>query len=81
MWVRHIYDFPFRWVRHRPSSVTVSFKATKIPTTKIPTLPTNPDVPVVIRAIKFWKALRFPSTIGVDNVAFRSYQKPVNSEK
>ena len=38
------------------------------------------DVAVVIRATKIWKALCFPSTIGVDNVAFRSYQKPVNSE-
>ena len=33
MWVRHIYDFPSRWVRHLPSSVTVAFRATKIPTT------------------------------------------------
>ena len=33
MWVRHIYNFPFRWVLHLPSSVTVAFRATKIPTT------------------------------------------------
>ena len=33
MWVCHIWDFPFRWARHLPSSVTVAFRATKIPTT------------------------------------------------
>ena len=83
MWVRHTvrnvgpahlgFSF-FRWVRHLPSSITVAFRATKIPTTL------RADVAVAIRATKTWKALCFPSTIGVDNVAFRSYQKPVNSE-
>ena len=46
MWVRHIQDFPFRRVHHLPSSVTVAFRATKIPTTL------RVDVPVAIRATK-----------------------------
>ena len=81
MWVRHTvrnvgpahlgFSF-FRWVRHLPSSITVAFRATKIPTTL------RADVAVAIRATKTWKALCFPSTIGVDNVAFRSFQKPNN---
>ena len=82
MWVHHTEKcgsgifriFFFRWVRHLPSSITVAFsvafRATKIPKTL------RADVAVAIRATKTWKALCFPSTIGVDNVAFRSFQKP-----
>ena len=39
-------EFHFWWVRHLPSSVTVAFRATKIPTTL------EVDVPVAIRATK-----------------------------
>ena len=46
MWVRNIWDFPFRWVHHLPSSVTVVFRATKISATL------RTDVPVVINATK-----------------------------
>ena len=75
MWIRHIKGFPFQWVRHHLSPVTVALRATKIPTTL------RVDVPAAIRATKNLKGTMLqPSTIGVDNVAFRSYQKPVNSE-
>ena len=30
MWVSHILDFPFRWVRHLPHSVTIAFRPTRI---------------------------------------------------
>ena len=69
MWVRHIYDFPFRLVRHLLRSVTVAFRATKIPTTL------RADVPVIFGATKNLTAVQvyFP----VD-YSFQSYQNPDN---
>ena len=54
IWVRHIKGFPFRWVRHHLSSVTVALRATKIPTTL------RVDIPVAIRATKNLKGTMLP---------------------
>ena len=61
-WVRHIWNFPFRWVCHLPSSLTVAFRATKIPTNL------RVDVPVAIRAAKNLENTMLP-------VNYRSWQR------
>ena len=69
VWVRHTVrnvsppeDFSFRWVRHLPSSVTVAFRASKIPTSL------RVDVFVAIRTTKTLEGTMLP-------VNYRSWQR------
>ena len=63
---------------------TIDFSATKILSTVGVNNPVNSGSrhscqPQLSELPKIWKTLCYLSTIGIDNVAFRSYQNPVNS--